>query len=472
MAAPPARGRVGWPRVSLLFASVLVVGFVVARSLRDPPFWDALGCYVPLARQMAAHGFELQAYRGLAIFRPPLLTALFAAAIRLGGGDPAFHVIVWAFAITLPISAWLIARALDAPRRTALIASVACLLSPIFVAQAGLEQSDLPVAALAAVAWLLALRKQRFAFVLVATAAILTKESAHFVLLPAAWLWWREAPPDRAARLRYAAPALLPYCFLFGWVLAERRIVGHVLYAGQSSLLGIVPCLQAIEHTLIEGGRLLLSLAALPAVVVAWRDRHHDRAPRSSAPTLATAGAILLLPFAFPAALPRYMLPSLSLQCALAAIGIDALVSRWRPLLVPVGVAILVALWWAPTLDSRSEWHLESNLRYRALLTAEETAVNELSREHARRVLAPFPLNLALADPLAGYARRPIAVAPPGPDLSLRTLCGSDFLVETAEESTRPAEKVLRAAGALTLEREIDAAGQRIRIFRVSCPSG
>jgi hypothetical protein len=256
---------------------------------------------------------------------------------------------------------------------------------------------------------------------------------------------------------------------LFGWIFAQHRIVGHVLYAGQASLLGIASCLQAIDHSLVEGGRLLFSLAAFPIVAAAWRDRHQLRARPESAATLATAGAILLLPFAFPAALPRYMLPSLPLHCALAAIGVDAMVSRLRPLVVPAGALILVALWWSPTLDSRSEWHLESNLRYRALLDAEVAAAGELSHDHARRVIAPFPMNLALADPHANYAPEPIAVAPPGPDLSLPTLCRSDFLVSTAEESTRPAEKVLGAAGALTLAWERSAAGHLIRIFRVSC---
>ena len=48
----------------------------------------------------------------------------------------------------------------------------------------------------------------------------------------------------------------------------------------------------------------------------------------------ATALGVLALPLLFPAPLPRYMLPGLPLLCALAALGLDALVVRRRALVL------------------------------------------------------------------------------------------------------------------------------------------
>jgi hypothetical protein len=433
-------------------------------TLRDPPFWDALGCYIPLSRFIAAHGLDLAPYRELPMFRPPLLLVLFAALLRAGAGHVALHALVLAFATLVPVAAWSIARHLSDDERAPALAAALCLITPIFVAQAGLEQSDLPAAALAGVAWWLALAGRRAAFAVVAALALLTKESTHAILVPAAWLFAGAAPIPLATRLRRAAPALVPYVVLALWLVAQRLLIGRLLFAGQAALIGIGSLPSALYHSFVEGGRLLLTILAVPVVRAAWRRRDEPQARA----LVATAAVVVWLPLAFPAGLPRYMIVSLPMHCVLAALGLVSLVHARQTIVTLALAAALVALWWAPTLDSRSEWHLESNLRYRALLADERAAVAELADRSAHKVSAPFPFFVALpSDPAEGWTHAPIPAVATHSDASVAELCAADWLVVTGEESSRAALATL--GDRARLHRRWQSFGAGVALYRVSC---
>jgi hypothetical protein len=459
--SPRAASRV---LVAVCAAASLVV---TARALHDPPFWDALGCYVPLSRFIAVHGLDPTPYHALPMFRPPLLLIMFAALLRAGLGHTAMHLLVLAFAALAAVVTWPIARRLGDDDRAPALATAICLVMPIFVAQAGLEQSDLPAAALAGFAWWLALDDRRLAFAVVASLAMLTKESAHAILLPAAWLFGGVGPMPLLTRVRRALPALVPYVVLAGWLVVQRLLIGHLLFAGQAALIGISSLPSALYHTFIEGGRLLLTLLAFPVVRAAWRTRE---APRSRA-IVATAAVVVWLPLAFPAGLPRYMIVSLPLHCALAALGLVSLARSRQAIATLALVAALVVLWWAPTLDSRSEWHLESNLRYRSVLAIERAAVDELANAHARAVIAPFPFFVALpGDPSDGWTRQPIPAVVARGDAPHDELCRADWLVVTGEDASHAAEAALREMHAtLTPHRQWQAFGQSVALYRVAC---
>lgn len=467
----PGRSLLLWTAVTLLF--------VLAKhaTWRDPHFWDALGCYVAQARFIARHGLDLGAYPALVFLRPPLFTGLLAAAIRLGGDTPlTLHLITCAIgALTLPAT-YLICRRLGGERACAALAAALCAATPLFFAQAGLVQSDLPATALCAWAWALLLSGRTAAFVVLTSLAVLTKESAYFLCAPAALLLLMRAPRGRSPlSARALVPAALPGVVLCAWELAHRLIMGSVFSPIYADNFGPRHLPNAFMHQFIEGGRPLLLVAAGLAVAPALRDRG---AP-ARAEVLATALCVLILPFCFPASLPRYMLLALPQLCALAALGLFRLRGPRRVGAAAVLLGALLALFQERSIHGNMGFHLERNMAYRGLLQVQAQAAQEIAIAIAAagpgKLVATFPMAEVLSSaPGDGYLPAPLHVTAAEPDVSARALCGHDLLVDDCQGmSMGPALDALRRAGALVPWRRFGAGDQEIRVYRIDrsrCP--
>src|SRR4051812_18844718 len=133
----------GW-----LLVLLTVVGSA-ASALSDPPYWDSW-VYVNQGRYAAAHGLDVAAWRHPPdVVKPPLFaTLLLGVAARADASPVAMHLVVLAFALALVAGTRELALALGGDARTALIAAALVATAPLFAAQAGLVQSDLPAAAL------------------------------------------------------------------------------------------------------------------------------------------------------------------------------------------------------------------------------------------------------------------------------------------------------------------------------------
>lgn len=461
----------------ILLWSAITLLFVLTKhaTWRDPHFWDALGCYVAQARFIAQHGLDLSAYPALVFLRPPLFTGLLAAAIRLGGDTPlALHLITCVVgSLTLP-AVYQICRRLGGDRACAATAAALCAATPLFFAQAGLVQSDLPATALCAWAWALLLSGRTAAFAVLASLAVLTKESAYFLCAPAALLLFLRAPRERLL-LGALVPAALPGVALCAWELAHRLIMGSVFSPIYADNFGPRHLPNAFMHQFIEGGRPLLLLAAGLAVVPALRDRAAPARPE----VLATALCVLILPFCFPASLPRYMLLALPQLCALAALGLSRLHGARRVGATALLLGLLLALFQERSIHGNMGFHLERNMAYRGLLQVQAQAAQQIAAAIAAaeplKLVATFPMAEVLSSaPGDGYLPAPLRVTAAEPDVSVQALCGHDLLVDDRQGMPMgPALDTLRQAGALLPWRSFGAGDQEIRVYRIDrsrCP--
>lgn len=487
------RGAVGW--------AVAAVALLIFKwpTLHDPHYWDALGCYVPEARFLAEHAFDWSHYRDIYFLRPPLFTGLLALFIRLVGPSlEVLHAVTCVVVAGALPATYAIARRLRVSPLGALLAVALCLCCPSYFAQAGLVQSDGPVTSLVAVAWALLLSGRVTAYVVCASLAVLTKESAYFLCLPAALLLATRAlellGESRLSRrvalgvLRAVLPAAVPCLVLFLWLLVHRALMGTFTPGNAGEFVGPGHLLWALRHNLLDGGRLVLVLGAALAVVPACR---RPAGSPSRLPTLeirATAVAVLAMPLAFPGPLPRYMLPTLPLLCALAAAGLARLRIPLRPAAAAGALLLLIAGW----QGRWNRWdiaHLEVSLAYRDLLALHQQAARELAAAHPKAILADFPfITAATAPPADGYLPAPLPAQVPRDD-SLAALCQYDFLVEAQSSQVVTALRVLQRHNAVTLWRELGPppraaastpAGPApldperdltVRLYRVHCPS-
>lgn len=465
----------------LAFATLLVAKW---NTLSDPHYWDALGCYVAQAHYMAQSRFNWAAYH-LPYVRPPLYTGVLAWMIGSGAGSrQALHLLTLAWVATAPAATWFMARRLGAQAAWALFAALLCVLSPVFFSQSGMAQTDLPAAALVAVAWVLALEDRRWLFALVGSLAVLTKESSYFICLPAVVLFYvRELPASRRWDLRAAAVASLPAsvpCFMLGaWLLAHRLLTGRFMGEDHvAAMFNLASTAGALLHNFIEGGRIILVALAI-LLLLSTRPRKVE--------VLTTALAVVSLPILFGGGQPRYMLPSLPMLCVLATLGVERLSPRIRLATLIALPALSVLGWFGESWHENHGCHLESNMAYRQLLRVQHEAAQALAAENPHLVLSAFPMiSLLRAPPGDGHLAQPIANRPPRGDESLTELCTFDYVIDSDGGSVEPALTKLRAAHAITLWRQFGEPGHlvgsrsgtpswaitdhSIRIYRIACP--
>jgi hypothetical protein len=434
---------------------VMIVVCTTLPTLRDPPYWDA-NVYVHEGRWASAHGLGLDAWRHFPdVLKPPVFAALVLGDVARA--DPlAMHLAVLAFAIALVLATRSLTRALGGDERVALVAGVLCALSPLFVAQAGLTLSDLPMAALATWAWVALVRGRVRTWLVLSALAVLTKESAYFLCVPALVLEWLRAGRSPGATARRVLVFAWPGLLLAAWLLALHGLTGHAVPRLNRDALGANFILDTMIHQLVEGGRILLVALA----VVALRGRRTVDA--RDAATWATAAGVLALPLMFPAPLPRYMMAGLPLLCALAALGLERLVPRTR-VLVGAAVAVAeVAGWFGPSWHANGGHHLDCNLRYRTLLHTQQGAVRAVAAERPRAVAAAFPLYFAFAD--AGV---PVVLA--GAATPTAALCAADLFVDA--DQSAPVDDA-RDRVHLVPWRSFGAPGLSVRVSRIDCAPG
>lgn len=456
MMRPMSRAHaLGWAAMALLLA------VVTATALRDPPYWDA-NVYVHQGQYIAAHGFELAAYRHPPdVLKPPLFASLVLGGLTAaGGGMPALHLAVLAFALAALAGTRALVRALDGDEATALLAGALVATAPLMVAQTGLVQSDLPMTALATWAWVALLRRDLPAWLALSALAVTTKESAYFLCAPALVLEWLRAGRAFGATLRRILVPAWPGLVLLAWLGALRALTGSAMPRLNRDALGANFLVDCMIHELVEGGRLPLLLLAL----VALRPR-----ARPTAAMLATGAGVLALPLAFFAPLPRYMLPGLPWLCALAALALGRLAPRPRALAAAALVVTQLLGWFGPSWHANGGHHLDCNLRYRALLATQRQVVAAVAAEHPRAVAAAFPLWFALADPPAeGWLSAPLPAILADPSTATAALCRADFFLD-ADQSAPVDEPRARLQPALRPWRRFGPPGLGVTASRIDC---
>ena len=497
-----------WP-LQLRFLTGFLLAFLLAvvallllkaPTLRDPHYWDALGCYVFQGRFMAAHGLDFAAYKTLPFVRPLLFTGLIGLCIRFLGDSPLIlHVLTVAVVALLLPTTFLIARRLGATVLQGVWAAVILALSPMFMAQAGQVQTDLPMAVLLTLAWAMLLLGRTGWFVLWACLAVGVKESAYVICVPAALLLYARAlaPGSRSwfsvSALRAALPAALPGLTLVFWLVLHGRLTGALVHSDHVAAVNPRHLSVALLHNFVLSGRLFVAMCAalsvrrlLPSAQTALQSptRTHQSPQTLQAAQLELLASLTMVvswPLLFPATLPRYMLPTLPLFCALAGVGIGQLPQTWRRWVMLVVPALLV-LGWHGLYVPHDVAHLEAHLGYRQLLGEQHAAAQALAGAHPKGVLSDFPMVTVLKSPPEdGLLEAPIPAHIVTADEPLAFLCAQDFLVVSHSDTAYLAQQRLQRLGALQLWQQFGPTPPEqprydkehdfgVRLYRIRCP--
>ena len=458
-------------------------------TFTDPHYWDALGCYAGQARFLAAHGFDWAAYRQLEFMRPPGYTGLLALVIRLGGADRGMQRAATCVlgALALP-AVYALTRRLGGATWAAVVAVALCALSPLYMAQLGLLQCDLPAMAWGAVAWALLLSGQRLGFVVAASLAVLSKESAYFLCLPAAvYLYGQAVPVTPLGRLCWLPldfravarswPAVVPGLVLLAWELLHQQLFRFVIYSGYAHSLGPNHLIGALVHNFIENGRFLLVPLALVPVRRAWAEPGRSAAAREQRLAILCTGlAVVALPFLFPGPLPRYMLLSLPMLCALAALGIERLGFLRQTTVAAAICAYQVLSWSGKSWHTNQGHHIDANLSYRRVVMMQRQAAQALAAARPHLVAATFPMYSAIVGPPDdGFLSAPLPAQLASPDLGFAELCRSDYLIEAepGDPVHGPIATLVKGGAQLELWRRFTDRDEdsevRITIYRIRC---
>ena len=391
------------------------VAFVVLVALHAPYltlpyYWDELGQFVPQTLDLYNEGRWIPVHT-LPNVHPPGVEALLAlvwTAVR-GPSIPASRILMLAIAAFGVVGSFLLAIRLS--RRAAGLPAFAALLlllaSPLFYTQSMMVQLDMPAMAFSVWALLYFLDGRLRASIVLATLAVLMKETA--VVLPlvlGVWLVVRERNVPRAAFY------LIPCAVLAAWIVAVWRATGHPLGAPEFSQYNtwyslhpvrlIVALLRRIFYLCASEFRWIGTLG----LIWAWRRTNWLRTPEwAVAGTFAVAHIVVVSAFGG-AVLERYLCPVLPVVFAAFAVGWAALEGRLR-LIVP-GVALagsLVSMVWYPPYP----FPYENNLAMADFVTIHKLTADYLATEPDIKIVATaWPLTDALRRPEFGYVLKPV----------------------------------------------------------------
>jgi hypothetical protein len=438
MAAPARAMRHYFQKAAILLSIWGALLALHAPLLRLPYYWDEAGYYVPAALDFFRHGLLIPAST-LPSGHTPLVMIYLALWWQIFGFSP----LVTRAAMLLLAAATVLATASLAKivfgarpaSRTAAYSSAALLaLAPLYFAQSSLVFLDLPVALFTALALLALLRERWAMFGVMASCAVLSKETA-IVLAPVAYIFLvvdarrtqRSIPPS--AWLWLTSPCLVLaawaacYHHRTGFWTGNATYLQYNLYSTLDPVRILLCFVRRLHEVFIAGFNWMVAGAALAA---AWWTRqaihpqtltlieHRFRLLTA----LLVAAYLLLLSVVGGAVLPRYTLPLYPPLIILAL----SYIWRLRPPAVYAcclaTAACFVGSWF---LNPPYPFPFEDNLAYADFIRLHQQGAQFLaslpersSREHGSspRILTAWPATNELETPDLGYVTQALHVVP------------------------------------------------------------
>jgi 4-amino-4-deoxy-L-arabinose transferase-like glycosyltransferase len=402
--------------------------------LRLPYFWDEAGYYVPAAWDFYRFGL-LVPHITLPVGHPPLVPIYLGTAWRLFGYSPLITRLAMTLVSTATLAAVYQLGRRVATREIAAWSAVLLALSPLFFAQTTLVHLDLAAALFTTLAVYFLLGDRLGLFVLAASLAVLSKETA-VILLPVAWLS-RLSPAQqprcptslRSISFKSHIALTLPLVPLAAWALyyhhatgfwtGNREYLSYNLYSTLSPARMFWSLLRRSYELLLSGFNWLLTAGAL---VGFWWGRKHsvpDDANVAARPhwrrfnfLAAALGIIylLLLSVVGGAILPRYLLPVMPCFYLIAAALVMRLPRFPARLILTAAAACLVAAWF---INPPYPFPFEDNLAYADFIRLHEQAAHYLEAQPSQpRILTAWPATDELEKPFLGYVSKPLRAVP------------------------------------------------------------
>ena len=416
---------------SFIIGTFLVLVGLHLPLLRLPYFWDEAGYYIPAAWDIY-RAWELVPTSTLPNGHPPLVMVYLALVWRVLGFSPLVTrgAMILVAAATVAATYALARRV--AGREAAVWSAVLLALSPMFFAQSTLVYLDLPAALFTTLAVLALLDGRMLTFAIVASLAVLTKETA-VVMLPVAWAFalctvraphavpLQETPEEVTAR--YTPPlqwfaVVAPILPLAAWAIYYHHVTGF--WTGNAEYL------QYNLYSTLDAGRIFWSLlrrmyemfiGGFNWVLVAgaalgywWGRKKSHRGTEAQRNVIWLTGGLiaaylLMLSVVGGAVLPRYLLPVFPLFFVATAAAIGRLPRRLARGLSGAAALCFVAAWF---INPPYPFAYENNLAYTDFIRLHQDAARYLeSRPAEERILAAWPATDELSRPLLGYVSKP-----------------------------------------------------------------
>ena len=259
-----------------------------APLFRLPYFWDEAGYYIPAAQDFYHHGLLIPQHT-LPSGHTPLLSVYLGLAWHLFGFSPFVTRVALVLVAALTVVAlYVLGRRVvqgEAKREIMLWSSLLLALSPVFFAQSSLAQPEILVALFTTRALIALLGDHLLTFALVASLAILSKETA-VILLPVAWLF--SSCRRREKRLIAWIALVLPTLPLLAWALYYHRATGfwtgnaeylrYNLYSTLSPARIFLTLLRRIWELFLAGFNWVLLLAS---AVGLWLTKSGEKGKRA-----------------------------------------------------------------------------------------------------------------------------------------------------------------------------------------------
>jgi 4-amino-4-deoxy-L-arabinose transferase-like glycosyltransferase len=391
--------------------------------LHLPYFWDEAGYYVPAAWDIYRN-WELVPTSTLPTGHTPLVMVYLAVAWQLFGFAPVVTRVAMALiAAATVVATYALARRV-ASREAAVWSALLLAISPMFFAQSTLVFLDLSAALFTTLAVMALVENRWWQFAVMASLAVLTKETG-VVMLPVAWAYaWRRGWLRQAPALRRWMAMTVPLAPLVAWSLYYHHHTGF--WTGNAEYL------QFNLYSTLDPGRIGWTLlrrlyevfvGGFNWVVVAgacggalWKAHRRDAETRRKirdflvlATGIVTA-YLLTLSVVGGAVLPRYLLPIFPvffLSLVLLAWQLPKTVARG---IGGVTVICFIAAWF---INPPYPFAYENNLSYADFIRIHQDAARYLeARSAGKRVLTAWSATDELARPFLGYVQKPLSVVP------------------------------------------------------------
>jgi 4-amino-4-deoxy-L-arabinose transferase-like glycosyltransferase len=397
------------PRAAMAWCAAFAALLITHYQLLNLPFyWDELGQFVPAALDIY-HRLAWVPYTTVPNVHPPLVMSYLALFWKVAGysvgNTRAAMLLLAACAL---VAQWRLTRTLTGESAAAWLSVLFLFCNPLFFAQAGMAQLDMPAMLLATVALILFLEERFVLCAIACCAAVMAKETT--VVAPAlfGFLLLRRRRVDTA--LLFTIP-LVP---LLVWLAVLRNATGHwfgnasfteynVYYPLNPVRLGLA-LLRRGYYLLIGSGNIIGALA-----VGVWLHRRRWRPAGPWRIASAFVGLhVIVITVLGGAVLERYLLPALPVLYAAFGAAIWSLTRRVRSF-AALGLALGLIV--ACVVNPPYPFPLENNLAWTTFVTLDQQIAQYAEAALPDATIATsFPLAGALRRPEMGYVSRPLHV--------------------------------------------------------------
>jgi 4-amino-4-deoxy-L-arabinose transferase-like glycosyltransferase len=323
------------------------------------------------------------------------------------------HAIVVLFSFLGVLFTYLLGRDL-VNHRVGFLASLLLLFSPLYFAQSGILNFEIPLTALSVMAIYFALRENPFGYGLAALSLVLTKETGMLILIPLALVMGLR---DRPKRKFYATFAMVasPLAVYVLWLAACRMYLGWYVFPAHAGILNLSSpfhlvkvLIDRLSQILIEHHHWILSLTL---VLGAWAARKDLDREKLKILLLGGGLAAYVIFFSFYSVpLDRYLLPVYPLFFLLCSWSMDRL-SRtdWKPSAVALLVILSLFIMSWKGRRSAMGFELETNLEYLDFIDVHKKAARFIEENFSdKHILTDWPQTMELRHPLEGYVTKPL----------------------------------------------------------------